>query len=274
MRNDPRIQRIMSLLSDAFAAPPGVRRVTIALLAGILCHSIFAAAVLSMMYAMFYGLRTGLGEVPHPWHYLANVLLVVQFPLAHSLLLTAVGRRFLTKLAPAGYGIALSTTNYAIIASVQLLTLFWLWTPSGAVWWEAEGPMFALICMAYTGSWLLLIKAIFDAGAELQSGALGWLSLLADKAPKFPDLPTLGLFRYLRQPIYLAFALTLWTVPVWTPDQMILAVLWTGYCIGAPMLKERRLAKQFGKRFYAYQQRTPYMIPRVQSGRGRVETAK
>lgn len=260
---DPRIQRAKTLIDDALAAPPGARRKAVALIAGVLCHSMFAAAILSMIYAMFYGLTTGLGRVPHPWSYLVNIILVVQFPVAHSLLLTAPGRGLLARLAPAGYGSSLSTTSYAIVASLQLLTLFWLWTPSGTTWWRAEGTALLLICFAYLGAWLLLIKAIFDAGVELQSGALGWLSLLANKSPKFPDLPTLGLFRFLRQPIYLAFALTLWTVPLWTPDQMLLAVLWTGYCVVAPLLKERRYANQFGQRFRSYQQSTPYMIPRV-----------
>ena len=97
---------------------------------------------------------------------------------------------------------------------------------------------------------------------ELQSGALGWLSLLADRAPRFPDMPTLGLFRFIRHPIYLAFAFTLWTVPLWTPDQLLLAVLWTTYCVAAPLLKERRLNAQFGQRFAAYRRQVPYMIPR------------
>jgi methanethiol S-methyltransferase len=48
------------------------------------------------------------------------------------------------------------------------------------------------------------------------------MSLLARIKPIFRDMPTRGLFRLIRQPIYAAFALTLWTVPVWTPDQLVL----------------------------------------------------
>ena len=42
-------------------------------------------------------------------------------------------------------------------------------------------------------------------------------------------LPT----RLIRQPIQVAFALTLWTPPVWTPDQLVLAVSFTAYCLPA-----------------------------------------
>lgn len=83
--------------------------------------------------------------------------------------------------------------------------------------------MFALLCLAYAASWLLL-QAILDAGMELQVGALGWTSLLQNIPVRFPDIPQGGLFRIIRQPIYVAFTFTLWTVPVWTLDQLMLAV--------------------------------------------------
>ena len=79
--------------------------------------------------------------------------------------------------------------------------------------------------------------------------------------PVFPDMPTTGLFRVIRHPIYLAFALTTWTVPVWTQDQLGLALGLTLYCLMAPRLKERRLARRCTARFAAYKQRVPYAIP-------------
>jgi steroid 5-alpha reductase family enzyme len=192
--------------------------------------------------------------------------LLLQFPLAHSLLLTGPGGRWLAGLVPGPHGRTLASTTYALIASMQLLALFALWTPSGIVWWRAEGTAFWGLCVAYAASWVLLAKASFDAGAEVQSGALGWMSLLARIPPVFPGLPTLGLFRIVRQPIYLAFALTLWTVPVWTPDQLVLAGVLTAYCLIAPRLKERRLAARHGEAFARYRAVVPYAIPRIWPG--------
>jgi steroid 5-alpha reductase family enzyme len=106
-----------------------------------------------------------------------------------------------------------------------------------------------------------------DAGAEVQSGALGWMSLMARIRPVFPDMPDRGLFRVIRQPIYVAFALTLWTVPVWTPDQLALALGYTGYCLIAPRLKERRFAARYGARFERYRDAVPYALPRLTSAK-------
>lgn len=234
---------------------------------GALCHASFAAGVGAMIIAMFFGMSATFGAVPWPWAALVNALLILQFPLAHSLLLSPRGGRLLARLAPGGHGQTLATTTYATIASLQLLALFTLWTPSGIVWWRAEGVMLWVMTGLYAASYLLLIKASNDAGAEVQSGALGWTSLARGVRPAFPDMPETGLFRVVRQPIYVSFAMTLWTVPVWTPDQLALAVSYTAYCLFAPMLKERRFAARYGPRFEAYRARVPYWLPALSAFR-------
>ena len=263
MWTDPRIARLITLIRAALGAPAGAGRIALALTFGALCHTLFAAGVLAMIVAMFFGLGESLGTVPWPMAALANAALIVQFPLVHSLFLTPRGGRVLARLIPGRHGQTLATTTYAIIASAQLLALFALWTPSGIIWWRAEGAAFWAMTAAYAASWLILLKASFDAGAEVQSGALGWMSLLARIRPVFPDMPTQGLFRLIRQPIYVAFALTLWTPPVWTPDQLVLATAFTAYCLLAPRLKERRFAARYGARFDRYRATVPYALPRL-----------
>jgi protein-S-isoprenylcysteine O-methyltransferase Ste14 len=261
--SDPRIARLV-VLARAIARPPhGARRIALGVTVGIICHLLFAAAVIAMIASMFHGLSASLGAVVWPWALLANGFLIIQFPLVHSLLLTRPGSRLLARVFPGRHGGTLATTTYAIIASLQLLALFVLWTPSGIVWFRAEGYLLWIVCAFYGLAWLMLAKASFDAGVEVQSGMLGWMSLVAKRRPVFPDMPTNGLFRILRQPIYVAFALTLWTVPVWTPDQLILALSYTGYCLFAPRLKERRFAERYGERFRRYRESVPYAFPRL-----------
>lgn len=261
MRHDPRLAGLWRLATGALRPPPGAGRIALALGMGMLCHAVFAAAVLAMVLAMFHGMSASFGRVPWPWAGATNAALLLQFPLLHSILLTPAGGRWLARLVPGPHGGTLATTSYALIASVQLLALFALWTPTGIVWWRAEGAAFWALCAAYGAAWLLLMKASFDAGAEVQSGALGWMSLLAGRRPRFPPMPTRGSFRVIRQPIYVAFALTLWLVPVWTPDQLVLATVLTGYCLAAPRMKERRLLARHGGHFRRYRARVPYVIP-------------
>ena len=233
----------------------------VALCYGVLCHAMFAAGVGCMIAAMYFGMSRSLGAVAPPWNCLANALLVLQFPLAHSFLLTRPGQRVLAAVAPAAHGTILATTTYALIASLQIFLLFAFWSPTGIVWWRASGWSLWLATALYAGSWLLLLKSLIDAGVQLQIGLLGWWALLKNARPVFPDMPTRGLFRMVRQPIYLAFALTLWSVPTWTPDQLVVAVALTCYCLIGPLLKERRFLRRFGARFQAYRAITPYWLP-------------
>ena len=261
-------------LSQTMAASPAPRdlrqaryEIIIALVWGGICHILFAGAVLAMIIGMWFGMSLAIGTVPPPWSWGANCLLLLQFPLAHSLLLTGTGYRWLSRLAPCKTGATLSTTTFAIIASVQLLALFVLWTSSGVVFWQASGWALWLTATLYTLSWLFLIKASWDAGAELQSGVLGWMSLMRSVKPQYPPMPTTGTFKYIRQPIYLAFALTTWTVPTWTPDQLLLASVLTFYCALGPLAKEWRFERRYGKNWQHYKARTPFWFPHLRKSK-------
>jgi ubiquinone biosynthesis O-methyltransferase len=237
---------------------------------GVLCHGLFVAAVSVMIYEMFFGLSRSWGALRTPWSWAGNGLLLLQFPITHSFLLTRPGRAVLRALAPRDLGSDLSTTSYVIVASLQILFLFGWWSPSGVIWWQAQGPMLLILTALYTAGWLLLLKSMFDAGITLQIGSLGWLAVFRNAKPVFPPLPTGGLFRICRQPIYVSFAITVWTVPTWTPDQLALAVVLTAYCLTGPLLKEIRFSQLFGHEFEAYRSRHPYWLPVPRPGKSRL----
>ncbi len=218
-----------------------------------------------MVIAMFFGMSRSVGTLPAPYSWIANAALIAQFPLLHSALLTSGGRKLLARLAPRGTGAALATTTFAAIAALQLLALFALWSPTGTVWWQAHGAALVVLVVLYATSWLLLIKAIMDAGLALQTGSLGWFAMLRGRQPVYPPMPQTGLFRLTRQPIYVSFALTFWTVPTWTPDQLVIAVVFTAYCVFAPLFKEARYRRIYGSAFDDYARNVPYWLPRARS---------
>src|SRR5690606_12325160 len=110
------------------------------------------------------------------------------------------------------------------VSSAQLILLFTAWTPSGVVWLAPTGALRVASYAAFAASWLFLLRALHDAGMNLQTGSLGWWALLRGERPRYPALPTGGVFQVCRQPIYLAFFLILWTAPTWTPDHLVLAL--------------------------------------------------
>jgi hypothetical protein len=165
---DPRIARLITLIRTALRPARGAGRIALVQTLGALCHTAFAAGVLAMILAMFFGLSESLGTVPWPWAVLANAALIVQFPLIHFLLFTGPGGWLLARLILGPYEATLAATTYA---SAQLLALFALWTPSGV---GPTGQRSGQCPSAYAASWLILLKASFDARAEVQSDTLGW----------------------------------------------------------------------------------------------------
>jgi protein-S-isoprenylcysteine O-methyltransferase Ste14 len=249
-------------------------RISAALIYGALCHGLFGLAILSMTGGMYLGMTWAAGRLEAPWSGLANAALLLQFAVGHSVLLAPAGRAFLMRLAPGAFARDMQPTTYVIVASLQLLALFVLWTPSGIVWWRAEGAALWAITALNLACWALLGKAILDAGFELQSGLLGWWSVLRNRRPVYPDMPERGLFRLCRQPIYVAFALGCWTVPTWTPDQLAVATTLTAYCLIGPLHKEARFRSIYGARFDAYAARVPYWLPwprRRDAARAKIE---
>ncbi len=237
------------------------RDALIALTYGLACHVCFVAGVGTMMVMMLFGMTRSYGTVHAPWSLLANGVLLAQFPVLHSVLLSRPGHVLLRRLAPFGLGGRLSTTTYALIASLQVLALFALWSPNRVVWWQASGALFFVICCFYVAAWLLLLKSIVDAGFAVQTGLLGWRAVVRHQAPVYPPMPETGLFRLCRQPIYVSFALTLWTVPTVTPDQLVISLVLTAYCVIGPLFKEARFARLFGEGFARYKRTVPYWLP-------------
>ncbi len=234
-----------------------------ALVMAVLVHGLFVAAVASMALALLTGLQLGLG----PWRgltgWVVNALLVLQFPVLHSALLTNRGRQWLVRLSPVGHGRKLATSTYVLIGTLQLLLVFWGWCPSETVWHRAAGPLGIAQYALFVGAWLFLIVALTNAGLALQTGAAGWLALWRDRPVDFGSMPTHGLFARCRQPIYLGFALVLWTAPTWSPDWLVLMVVWSAYCGLGPLHKESRWEVIFGARFRDYRRTVPYFLPRT-----------
>lgn len=240
-------------------------RRSLALAAGLVCHGTFLAAIAWMFVSLYGGMQSGRGTLQGSQAWVANALLVAQFPLFHSLLLTRKGRGFLARWIPGGSGATLTPTTYATCAALQLLAVFALWSPSRIVWFEPSGASAVVWRIVFVASWLFLGLALRDGRLGLQTGWIGWSSLWRDRPLAFGSFPERGTFRLCRQPIYLGFALTLWTGPVWTPDHLALALAWTLYCLAGPLHKERRFLRAHGAAFAAYRARVPYFFPRLPS---------
>jgi protein-S-isoprenylcysteine O-methyltransferase Ste14 len=240
-----------------------LRLKVLALCIGVLSHALFVLAVGLMAHALFYGFSQQFFQ-PH-WSFplLINLALIVQFPLLHSLLLRKGNGAAITVWLPQPIRADMRTTMYALVASIQLLAVFLLWQPLGSTVLSFSGVLFAIHVLLYGAAWVVLGVAIINGGAHVQTGYIGWSSVVRGVKPQYPGMPQRGLFKVCRQPIYLGFFLVLITGPYWTLDHLLFALVWGAYCYGAPYFKEQRFRQWFGNEFEEYQKSVPYFFPHL-----------
>ncbi|MDD2941478.1 MAG: isoprenylcysteine carboxylmethyltransferase family protein [bacterium] len=232
---------------------------------GLFTHLCFLLGVALMFYQLYFGLCRTFVHIDFCSPVLWNTILLFHFPFLHSFFLTGPGRRLMGSEDPLFR--ILMPTSYALLASLQLIFVFGTWQSSEIIWWQASGIVSFILSSAYIFSWVYLGMAMSDAGLGYQTGFSGWWSALGLKSGlsqmgKF-TMPEKRTFSVTRQPIYLSFALILWTSPVWSPDRGALTLVWTLYCLFGPLHKERRYLRYFGDTFRDYQKRVPYFFPGI-----------
>jgi protein-S-isoprenylcysteine O-methyltransferase Ste14 len=97
---------------------------------------------------------------------------------------------------------------------------------------------------------------------------LGLRQLLAGGSQlEVPGLVVRGFYRWVRHPLYTAGLLFIWLTPVMTENMFALYVGLTIYIYIGARFEERKLLREFGEEYRAYQQRAPMLLPRVK-GKG------
>jgi len=149
-----------------------------------------------MVLALYGGLQNGHGSYTGWPRLIVNSLLLAQFPLLHSLLLSSSGRSLLNYLALERIARQLQPTTYVLVSSVQLSAVFFLWSPSTQILWEATGVLWAIHTVLFVVSWGLLAKSMWDAHLGIQTGYIGWLTMWRNEVRiRWPKLPTTRLFK-------------------------------------------------------------------------------
>ena len=150
---------------------PASRQVT-AILYGIACHACFLAGVGTMVAMMYYGMSLSLGRLEPPWRWIANGALArSSSPSPIRYLLTYRGRALLARL---GARRRRRPPRHDHLRHHRLDLRSSRSSPCGRRRASSGGkrrePLLVLMTALYAAAWLLLAKAMADAGLALQTG--------------------------------------------------------------------------------------------------------
>lgn len=144
-------------------------------------------------------------------------------------------------------------STYVLVASLMLSLLIWLWQPIHLVIWNV-GPDHGsriLIGLAVAG-WILAAIAYYSIGHLHLMGLQQAYRHFQGRPPLPAELVTTGVYRYLRNPMYLGFVIGLWSTPRMSAGRLLLSAGMTLYILIGLRYERRDLETRFGDRYLSY----------------------
>ncbi len=235
---------------------------------GVLCHLLFLITY-AVMAAFFAGIpllpRTvdAPTDAPLGWALAVNTGLVLAFSLQHSIMARPWFKNLWTRLVPQ----PIERSTYVLISCVILGALIAFWQPIGPVVWDLpQGPARWAAWTLFAAGWLMVpLVSLMINHFDLFGTRQVWLHL---KGQPYTSLPfrTPYLYKRMRHPLYVGWAIAFWATPTMTLGHLLLAAALTGYMLVAVVFEERDLIAHFGRTYEDYRRRVPMFFPLPRTG--------
>jgi protein-S-isoprenylcysteine O-methyltransferase Ste14 len=229
---------------------------------GLACYAIFFATFLySIAFIGGFAVPRTLDVGPEAspgWAVAVNLAILTLFAIQHSGMARRGFKTWWTRIVPE----ATERPTYVLASSVSLWLLFAFWQPLPGVVWDVASPLGAGFLFAVYGfGWVLLLYATALVDHFELFGVSQAIRGLKGRVPAGQRFVTPGLYRLVRHPIYLAWAVIFWATPVMTVGHLLFAAVCTAYMLVAIPLEERDLIHEFGDAYRDYRGRVAMLLP-------------
>jgi protein-S-isoprenylcysteine O-methyltransferase Ste14 len=182
-----------------------------------------------------------------------DVLLFSVFALHHSVLARSGIKTRLAGVIPS----ALERTIYVWVASVLFIVVCAAWQLVPGTLWHVTGPAVWLLHAVQVGAVMVAIAA--GRAVDVFEFA-GVREALSRPAIDSRTPTSRGPYGVVRHPLYLAFLLAVWPMPLMTGTRLVFALVSTIYVLIAIPMEERDLRRTFGQDYDAYSERVKYRL--------------
>jgi len=240
----------------------------------------FGAASYLLFFALYAYMVAFVGGFAVPWTIdtssttpigaavAINLSLLAAFGLQHSVMARPGFKRVWTRIVPQ----PIERSVYVLASNVVLALLIWQWRGIDAVVWNVERPVLRGMAWTLFAAGWLMVPAVsylinhFDLFGMRQV----WLHATGREYTSLPFRTPL-LYKHVRHPLYLGWALAFWATPTMTAGHLLFAVGLTGYMMLAAVFEERDLVAHFGRQYSEYRERVPMFMPQLSSGKSAAE---
>ena len=190
---------------------------------------------------------------------IVNIALMGLFGVQHSVMARQGFKRWWTRIVPP----AVERSTYVLFATLALALLCWQWQPIPApMIWSVEAPLaVTIIQVIFWAGWGLLLLSTFLLNHFELFGLRQVVGRLFGWETPEPKFRTPLVYRHVRHPIYLGFALSFWSTPSMSAGHLLFAVGTTGYILIGIYFEERDLIDLFGDQYRRYRQQVGMLIP-------------
>ncbi len=190
--------------------------------------------------------------------------LIVLFGLQHSIMARPGFKAVWTRVVPQ----SIERSTYVYVACALTMLLMWQWQSIDVVVWNVQNPAGRwLLHGLFACGWLMVpAVSMMISHCDLFGTRQVWLYLRGREYTALPFRTPL-LYRQMRHPMYVGWAIAFWATPTMTAGHLLLAAGMSVYMLVAIVFEERDLSDFFGSRYAAYQRRVPMFLPWFGSAR-------
>jgi len=195
-----------------------------------------------------------------------NFLFLTIFGLQHSVMARPAFKRVWTRIVPK----PIERSTYVLISNIVTMLLVWQCQAINIVVWDVQSDLGRyLLWSLFAAGWLLVPAAsLMINHFDLFGTRQVWLYLCGRQYTPLP-FRTPMLYRYIRHPLYVGWAIAFWATPTMTLGHLLFAGFMTGYMALAALIEERDLVTDLGSQYQEYQRLVPRYVPRL-FGRSRL----
>ena len=195
-----------------------------------------------------------------PWPLAAaiNLVLLSLFAVQHSVMARPAFKRWWVRFVPR----PIERSTYVLLSCIVLAILMWQWQPINAVVWDVHSPAArAGLWVLFQLGWLMVpLVSLMINHFDLFGTRQVWLHLTGRPYTPLP-FHTPYLYKPMRHPLYVGWAIAFWATPTMTAGHLLLAAALTGYMLVAVIFEERDLVAHFGHAYEDYRRKVPMFLP-------------
>lgn len=189
---------------------------------------------------------------------MVDAALILTFGLQHSFMARIGFKGRLKQWIPD----ILVESNYVLLSGFFLLLIAGLWVRNPNSWFDFRGtPVWWIFASISALGILIMAWAGWVMNATELLGLEVIKAIVNGKRQQPTEFHIPGPYQWVRHPLYLGILLVIWSVPVFSPDQLIFAGGFTVYILIGASYEERDLVRRFGEDYRKYQQTVPMLLP-------------